>query len=369
MSTDTLPFDRILALCRPGFEGDAAAELSARAAASDTWGHARTRADAGLLEFFPGDDPLALLQEPAFASVVFPRQFCAAGEACEDLPPGDRISPLLEGFDIAVCDAVVETADGDAHRPLGRLTKQLAGSPPGALKQRGLLVDRTRAAAPSRFRYGHAGVARTVTANALERGARRRRAPAPGQGAPSRSAARSQEALLRFLTEHEIHMQLGDRATAVDLGAAPGGWTWVLRQQGARVTAVDNGPLAPALASDPYVEHLRADAFTYQPRKRVDWLVCDVVDKPARVVELMARWLRREWARRAIFNLKLPMKRRWAAVEDAEVRFRRTLGGAADDWDLQIRQLCHDREEVTCSRASAQRGTLKRGRACVFRLC
>ena len=349
MSTDTLPFDRILALCRPGFEGDAAAELSARAAASDTWGHARTRADAGLLEFFPGDDPLALLQEPAFASVVFPRQFCAAGEACEDLPPGDRISPLLEGFDIAVCDAVVETADGDEHRPLGRLTKQLAGPLRGALKQRGLLVDRANA---PRLHL----VFDTGTRAWLGLSPPTRSSAAPGgvvrlrqaRGAPSRSALKLQEALLRFLTEHEIHMQLGDRATAVDLGAAPGGWTWVLRQQGARVTAVDNGPLAPALASDPYVEHLRADAFTYQPRKRVDWLVCDVVDKPARVVELMARWLRREWARRAIFNLKLPMKRRWAAVEDAEVRFRRTLGGAADDWDLQIRQLCHDREEVTC---------------------
>jgi 23S rRNA (cytidine2498-2'-O)-methyltransferase len=80
----------------------------------------------------------------------------------------------------------------------------------------------------------------------------------------------------------------------------------------------------------------------------VDWLVCDVVDKPARVVELMARWLRRGWARRALFNLKLPMRRRWAAVSDARARFARTLGPEADAFTMTVRQLCHDREEVTC---------------------
>ena len=48
----------------------------------------------------------------------------------------------------------------------------------------------------------------------------------------------------------------------------------------------------------------KGDAFTYEPPRTVDWLVCDVVDKPARVVETLARWLRRRWAMQAIFNLK-----------------------------------------------------------------
>jgi 23S rRNA (cytidine2498-2'-O)-methyltransferase len=62
----------------------------------------------------------------------------------------------------------------------------------------------------------------------------------------------------------------------------------------------------------------------------------------------MARWLRRGRARRALFNLKLPMRRRWQAVEDARVRFERVLGEAAPDFSLRIHQLYHDREEVTC---------------------
>ena len=42
------------------------------------------------------------------------------------------------------------------------------------------------------------------------------------------------------------------------------------------------------------------------------------------------------------------MKRRWHAVEDARRRFDTRLGEHAGEHELQIRQLYHDREEVTC---------------------
>jgi 23S rRNA (cytidine2498-2'-O)-methyltransferase len=346
-----VPFepDRILALCRPGFEGDAAAELTERTARSDAWGHARTRDGAGLLEFFPADDPLALLAEPAFAERVFPRQLCAVAEAVDGLPPGDRLAPLLDGFATRVSDVVVETADGDAHRPLGRLTRQLAGPVRGALQARGLLVadpgaPRCHVVLDSGSR-AWLGLSPPAVSSPVPGGLVRLRQV---KDAPSRSALKLEEALTQFLSPTDAHLLFGPRTTAVDLGAAPGGWTFVLRRRGARVLAVDNGPLAPSLEADAEVEHVRADAFTFQPPAMVDWLVCDVVDKPARVVELMARWLRRGWARRALFNLKLPMRRRWAAVVDARTRFERMLGPGADDFSLVVRQLCHDREEVTC---------------------
>ena len=37
----------------------------------------------------------------------------------------------------------------------------------------------------------------------------------------------------------------------MDLGASPGGWTWVLQQLGAKVIAVDKAPLAPNIAALP----------------------------------------------------------------------------------------------------------------------
>jgi 23S rRNA (cytidine2498-2'-O)-methyltransferase len=92
------------------------------------------------------------------------------------------------------------------------------------------------------------------------------------------------------------------------------------------------------------VEHHRADGFRWQPPKPVDWLVCDMVESPARVAARMGEWFAHGWCRRAIFNLKLPMKKRWQ-----ETRRCLDLFAAAAERPLTIRarQLYHDREEVT----------------------
>ena len=129
--------------------------------------------------------------------------------------------------------------------------------------------------------------------------------------APSRSALKLEEALLVLLDEDERKQLLRDSMRAADLGAAPGGWTWVLMRHGLNVTAIDNGPLRPHLLEAGRVEHLRADGFGWQPPQALDWMVCDMVEQPRRVAERMATWMREGWCRQAIFNLKLPMKKRW----------------------------------------------------------
>jgi 23S rRNA (cytidine2498-2'-O)-methyltransferase len=134
---------------------------------------------------------------------------------------------------------------------------------------------------------------------------------------------------------------------AIDLGAAPGGWTWQLAQRGLRVTAVDNGLLKGEVAHDPLVTHLRADGLTYVPRRPVDWLVCDIAEQPSRVAGLVARWIGEGYATRAIFNLKLPMKKRFDEVRRCEAIMRESLARARVRHTLVLRQLYHDREEVT----------------------
>jgi 23S rRNA (cytidine2498-2'-O)-methyltransferase len=80
----------------------------------------------------------------------------------------------------------------------------------------------------------------------------------------------------------------------------------------------------------------------------VDWLVCDMVDKPARVVDLVARWFERGDCRAALFNLKLPMKRRFEEVQLSRSILEGRLGRLGGNWRIQMRQLFHDREEITC---------------------
>ena len=118
-------------------------------------------------------------------------------------------------------------------------------------------------------------------------------------------------------------------------------------QHGLKVTAVDNGPLKGAAAQHPAIKHLRQDGFRYRPSRPVDWLVCDMVEQPAKVAALIAEWIAAGLTRRAIFNLKLPMKKRVEALENALATIRTVLDAKGMRYRLQAKQLYHDREEVT----------------------
>jgi 23S rRNA (cytidine2498-2'-O)-methyltransferase len=164
--------------------------------------------------------------------------------------------------------------------------------------------------------------------------------------APSRSVQKLAEALVVFLgDDREPALRAGQRA--VDLGAAPGGWTWLLAQRGLRVTAVDNASLKGAITDDPLVTHVRADGLAFRPRRPVDWLTCDIVEKPVVIADVVAGWIADGAARRAIFNLKLPMKRRYDEVRRCASHIRLRLERAGVRASLALRQLYHDREEVT----------------------
>ena len=153
---------------------------------------------------------------------------------------------------------------------------------------------------------------------------------------PSRSARKLEEALAW------AGIAPGPGESCLDLGAAPGGWTWIARRRGARVTAVDPALLRADVAADARVQHVRASAFGYEPEQPVDWLLCDMAWRPLEVAALLARYARRRDARFLIANFKLPMKRKAEMV----ARLCEVLESAG--WQaLRCRQLYHDRDEVT----------------------
>ena len=103
-------------------------------------------------------------------------------------------------------------------------------------------------------------------------------------GPPSRAYLKLWEALTR-LGEWP---HPGERC--LDLGAAPGGWTWAVARLGAAVTAVDKAPLAPGVAAMPGVTWRAGSAFALAPEP-VDWLFSDVVAYPRRMLALVERWV------------------------------------------------------------------------------
>lgn len=91
--------------------------------------------------------------------------------------------------------------------------------------------------------------------------------------------------------------------TCLDLGAAPGGWTWALAKLGAAVTAVDKSNIDPMVAALPGVSVLRESAFALAPQP-VDWLFSDIVAYPDRLLGLVERWIASGQARRIVCTVK-----------------------------------------------------------------
>lgn len=170
-------------------------------------------------------------------------------------------------------------------------------------------------------------------------------------GAPSRSFLKIEEAL-RIFGRAPV-----PRESVADLGAAPGGWSLSAARLGAFVTAVDNGPLKGDAAIHPHIRHLAADAYTFAPRAGAgfDWLFCDLLDRPERVLGIIERWLSGRWCRFYVVNLKLG--RCDSAVLLDGLRDPRGAVASASARFL-VRQLYHDRDEITLmGEAKSERGT------------
>jgi 23S rRNA (cytidine2498-2'-O)-methyltransferase len=76
----------------------------------------------------------------------------------------------------------------------------------------------------------------------------------------------------------------------LDLGASPGGWTWVLARLGADVIAVDRAPLDPSVSAMSGVTQRLESAFGLPPGP-VDWLFSDIIAYPERLLALTRRWI------------------------------------------------------------------------------
>jgi len=368
-----------VAHCRAGFEPEAGADLSAAAAAAGTTVAVDAPPGRGFVVATPRafDSqrwPRALeAAPPVFVRSLFfgsgPHVLFAADAGARGRP--DRVAPLAAllaafrrdcrqpGIGLHQRSAAVfgelrlETADTNDGKELSGLCRRLELPLAGELIADGGLAELDDAEHPAALPALHVlfadgahvyiGTSALPWGSPYAMGIPRLHLP---RGAPSRSTLKLAEAIETFLGDDAGEL-LHAGMKAVDLGAAPGGWTWQLARRGLRVTAVDNGPLKGDVAEDPLVTHLRVDGLNYLPRRPVDWMVCDIVDQPSRIAALIARWIAGGHARRTMFNLKLPMKKRYDEVQRCRGTIEETLARAGVRHRLRLRQLYHDRAEVT----------------------
>lgn len=170
-------------------------------------------------------------------------------------------------------------------------------------------------------------------------GGQRRMADDPA--APSRSYLKVEEAY------GVLGVEPRPGETVVDLGAAPGGWSYSAARRGARVVAVDRGPLKAGALGQPRIEHRQEDAFRFRPAagEVFDWLFCDLLEEPHHVLhDLVQPWLEHRWCRRFVINLKFGRADPLALLHELRAP---ASPFAAHATAVRIRHLYHDREEFT----------------------
>jgi 23S rRNA (cytidine2498-2'-O)-methyltransferase len=158
------------------------------------------------------------------------------------------------------------------------------------------------------------------------------------ESVPNRAGYKLLEAIQAF----DIRLRQGDHA--LDLGAAPGAWTTLLRRRGLRVTAVAPTPLYPWLTFDAEVTYqpMVAEEFLGRCKTIFDLIINDMnldARDSARLMVDYAPYLRREGI--AIMTLKLHEKNQQRVMDHTFRILRKTYK------IIRVRQLVSNRKEVS----------------------
>lgn len=338
----------ILGYCRPGFEADAGLELQTKASELGFYGFFKANKNHGFFTFESNEALSELFNRLQLADLIFTRQWFSVVAFHQELARDDRLSSLKLRFDAlpVVNEVLIEHPDTESGKELSKFCRKFTVPMRQALKKAGKYDESKGKVSLITFFTSstscYFGYVPNNNKSRLAGGIMRLKFP---QEAPSRSTLKLDEAFLTFVSEKDSQLKVRAGMKAVDLGACPGGWTYQLVRRGMFVQAVDNGLMSDSLMESGQVSHFQEDGFKFKPKKKnIDWLVCDMIEQPQKVARLMAQWLNEDLCRQAIFNLKLPMKKRFESVLECFDIIEQQISGT---YKIQSKHLYHDRDEIT----------------------
>jgi 23S rRNA (cytidine2498-2'-O)-methyltransferase len=345
----------IVLYCRPGFEKECGAEIQEKASWNEMYGYLELLKNQGIVFFHlqESEHGEALMRKIPLKRLIFARQWFVTLTERIDLPEYNRVEAITEalGNEWQYADLRMETPDTNDGKSLSKFCRKLAVPLRQAMRKQNSLTEKGNkdgAVLHALFFSGQQvllGFSLTENNSPHVMGIPRLRFPSQS---PSRSTLKLDEAFLYFIPRDEWDARLTSGMNAVDLGAAPGGWTYQLVRRGMMVTAIDNGAMADSLMETGQVKHKMMDGFKFIPMKQnVYWLVCDMIEKPSRVAKLMAQWLVNGYCKEAVFNLKLPMKGRYQQVNEDLQLMKDIFLEHQVRYEMHAKHLYYDREEVT----------------------
>lgn len=88
------------------------------------------------------------------------------------------------------------------------------------------------------------------------------------------------------------NLNISNHSRAIEIGAAPGGWSWVLSQLFDQVYTFDRADLAENILKIKNIKHEKADAFKIDPAKYndCDWFFSDLICTPDKILETVLCW-------------------------------------------------------------------------------
>ncbi|MFT5722557.1 MAG: 23S rRNA (cytidine2498-2'-O)-methyltransferase, partial [Motiliproteus sp.] len=227
--------NHLILYCRPGFEPECAAEINDLATQAGVPGFSKThRGDGYVVYVCHAAEGASLLQRLlVFSRLIFVRQWFAGPGLIENLPVTDRITPLIAQLRLfPQCgELMIETADTNEAKELAGFCRKFTSPCAQKLRQAGILSPKRTAKLPRLHMFFldservYLGVSYPGNHALDPMGISRLKFPA---AAPSRSTLKLDEAFLHFLTADQRERLLAPGMRSVDLGAAPGGWTWQL---------------------------------------------------------------------------------------------------------------------------------------------
>ncbi len=354
----------IVLFCRPGFEKECGAEIQEKAAWNEMYGYLTLKKNKGIVFFnlHESEHGEILMNKLPLKRLIFARQWFITLTDTIDLPDYNRVEAIAEalGNEWQYTDLRMEMADTNDGKELTKFCRKLSVPLRQALRKNQVLTEQPKGANALSITEQDGSILHALFLSGKEvilgfslarnsspyvMGIPRLKFPSK---APSRSTLKLDEAFLYFIPRDEWDERLTSGMNAVDLGSAPGGWTYQLVRRGMMVTAIDNGPMAESLMETGQVKHKMMDGFKYIPGKQnVYWLVCDMIEKPQRVAKLMSEWLLNGYCKEAIFNLKLPMKGRFSQVSDDLKTIKDAFSASNVKYELYAKHLYYDREEIT----------------------
>jgi 23S rRNA (cytidine2498-2'-O)-methyltransferase len=143
--------------------------------------------------------------------------------------------------------------------------------------------------------------------------------------------------------ERTFKLHFADFGSAIDIGAAPGGWTHLLLERGLKVTSVDPADLHPSITGHPRLTYLKKNAsdLRFKPGT-FDLLVCDMSWSPMQMVKLVLEQTEAlAQGAAAVITVKLMHKKPLQTIRDVIAKLETAF-------ELRkAKQLFHNRDEIT----------------------